>query len=234
MPENFKIKDLNFYEKPRERLITKGPDSLTDAELLAIILGSGGKNTSVLNLAQQILTKFGNLTNLLNTEFEQLKNIKHVGTAKACSIKAACEIGIRIATQPLAKKSKISKPIDVYKVLKKDLFEKSKEHLYLLSLDSRNNLIAADLLSIGTINETLVHPREIYRQALARNAVSIIIAHNHPSGNANPSAEDLLVTERIAKTGIELGLPLIDHIIISGDSYISLKALKLFSSKGGD
>lgn len=232
MINNFKIKDLNNNEKPRERLVYKGANALADYELLAILLHSGGTTESALELAQKILSKFGGFKGLINADIVQLQTFKNVGIAKASTIKASCEIALRINTETETK-IKIQKPEHIFKVLKKDLFEKTKEHFYVISLDTRNYLIAVDLVSIGTVNETLVHPREVFKQALSRNAVSIIVAHNHPSGQPDPSPEDIIVTERVAKVGIALGIPLLDHVIISNNLFISLKALNLFS-KGGE
>ena len=235
MLSNLRIKDLNNNENPRERLIYKGSGALADCELLAIVLRSGGKDSSVLLLAQQLLSRFGGLKGLIDTNIDQLTSFKNIGKTKATCIKACCELALRLSGVTVEHGYKIRTPEDIHKVLRKELFEKTKEYFYLLSLDSRQCLICTDLISVGTVNETLVHPREIYKQAFARNAVSIAIAHNHPSGNPEPSSEDLIITERIAKAGISLGIPLVDHIVIYNDTFVSLKALKLFSqSKGGE
>ncbi len=119
----------------------------------------------------------------------------------------------------------MEKPSDIYQAINKDLYNKEKEYLFIISLDARNKIISKDLISIGTINETLISPREVFRQALLRNSTSIALAHNHPSGNSQPSREDIIITERMVKTGIEIGIPLLDHLIICNDSYTSLKSL---------
>lgn len=226
---NLTIKDLNNFDKPREHLLVSGGSSLTDYELLAIILRSGGKDISAINLASQLLNQFQSLKNLLKADMEQLRKTKHIGLAKAASIKAIYEIAARSNFSESEYALYVKKPEDVYKILKRYIYEKDKEYLYLLSIDARNKVIATDLISIGTVNETFVHPREIYKQALFKNAVAIILAHNHPSDNPNPSKEDILVTERVAKVGISLGIPLLDHLVVCDSGFVSMKVLKLFN-----
>ena len=141
--------------------------------------------------------------------------------------------------EDLANVTKISCPQDIFKVVRDDLAGKEKEYLYLLSLDSKNKLIAKDIITIGTVTETLIHPREIFKQALIRNAVSIALVHNHPSQDIEPSEEDILLTERLTEAGAVMGIPLVDHLIISNADFVSMKALDLFRSskfvsKGGD
>ena len=225
-----KIRDLNKPDRPRERLFKLGAKSLSDAELVAIILRSGGEGNSALVLGQSILKEFGGLKGLLDSSIEQLQGIKDVGLAKAACLKAVCELALRIGIAgELADKQQVRTPEDVFGLLRKELYAKKREHLYLLSLDSRNALISADLISIGTVNETLVHPREIYRQAILKNAVSVILVHNHPSGEPKPSAEDIVLTERVAKAGKEIGIALLDHVIVCDDVYASMKGMDLFS-----
>ena len=219
------MKQLNDGDKPRERLLSLGPESLSDAELLAIILRSGGTQSSALSLAQQLLRHFGGLPGLIKAGSAQLTNFKHVGIAKATGIMALSEITKRALIKSSVEKIVVEKPSDIYQAIKKDLYNKEKEYLFIISLDARNKIISKDLISIGTINETLISPREVFRQALLRNSTSIALAHNHPSGNSQPSREDIIITERMVKTGIEIGIPLLDHLIICNDSYTSLKSL---------
>jgi DNA repair protein RadC len=228
---SYTIHDLDNREKPRERLINTGADSLSDTELLAIILRVGGKKESVLELARKILLEFGGFHGLIEVSVEQLLAFKNIGFAKAVSIKALCEIALRINLTEKKKSTSIKTPEDVFKLINKELYGKRKEKLYLISLDARNKVISKDVVSIGTISEALVHPREVYKQALLRNAVSIILVHNHPSSDTTPSTEDILVTERVAQAGVLLGVSLVDHIIVSDTDYCSLKALNLFEVK---
>lgn len=227
----YTIKDLGNNEKPRERLVNLGSHALSDSELLAIILQSGGKDESVLDLSRKLLVSFNGYKGLREASVEQLKVFKNIGMAKAVAIIAVCEIALRLNLSDEKEIKYVKFPKDAFNILKKDLFGKKREELYLISLDSRNKVIAKDRISIGTVNETIVHPREVFRQALLRNAVSIVLIHNHPSQETTPSSEDLIVTETIAKAGGLLGIALVDHIIISNTEYCSLKALGVFKTK---
>jgi DNA repair protein RadC len=236
-----RVCDLPSSDKPRERLITQGGSALSDTELLAIILRSGGEDNSALQLSSQILKEFGGFKGIYRADIQQLVRYKDVGIAKAAGIKAACEIALRINSITDNELCVITKPADIFHLLKKELFNQTKEYLYLLSLDSRNKVISKDLISVGTVNETLIHPREVFRTALAKNAVSIALAHNHPSDDPTPSTEDIKVTGRIAGVGVEIGINLIDHVIICNSDFTSIKAMNLLASsqfrtekKGGD
>jgi len=227
MNVKLKLKSLESSERPREKLINLGADNLTDVELLAIIIRAGGNDNSVLELSRALISSFKGLRGLVNTDINQLTSFKNIGLAKATSIKAACEIGLRISMKLHENKYEIKKPEDVFKFMRKCFYEKDKEYLYLISLDTRSKVISRNLISIGTINETLVHPREVFRQALINNATSIILVHNHPSGDATPSDDDLSITERLYKAGINMGIAVVDHIIMSNDSYVSIKAFNM-------
>jgi DNA repair protein RadC len=236
-----KICDLNNNDKPRERLMQYGVQNLSNPELLALLLRSGGEKTSALDLSNSLLMEFGGFKGLQKAGTRQLINFKHVGLAKAASIKSACEIAIRINLENDNNNQVITKPKDIYEFVKKDLFNQTRENLYLLSLDSRNKVISKNLISIGTVNETLIHPREVYRTALLNNAVSIALAHNHPSGDPNPSSEDIKITQRIAKAGSEVGIHLLDHIVACDHKFTSLRSLSLITNdhifpkaKGGE
>ena len=220
-----KIKDLQNEEKPREKLIDKGEDNLTDVELLSILLRAGGKTSSATNLSREILNKFSCFKDLFNADIKELMNFKYIGKAKATAIKAAGEIAKRY----LCDKGKninpiqIKTPQDAYFLVRKDILDKDQEYLFLLNLDSRGNLISKDLISKGLLNETLIHPREIFKKALSKSACSIILVHNHPSNKSDPSEDDIKVTKRILKVGIEMGVPLLDHLIVTNDGFTSLK-----------
>lgn len=225
----FKIKDLEANERPRERLKSVGAGALTDAELLAIILCTGGTEISAVDLARKILKKSGSIRGLSDLSFEQLEEIPNVGFAKASSIKALCELSLRMELHDSSLNLLVSRPEDVFHLLKKDLCGNEKEVLILISLNSRNRVIAKDTISMGTANDALAHPREIFSQALKRRAISIILAHNHPSDDSMPSKEDILLTQRTAKAGKILGVPLVDHVIVCKKSFASMKALNLFT-----
>ena len=220
-----RICDLNNIEKPREKLKRIGGKNLTDVDLLAIVLRSGGKDNSVIKLSRSLLNKYDGLHGLMNVEIEELSTIKDIGFAKASCIKAVFELSNRIGT-PLQKETvHINKPKDVYTYLKQEFAHQEKESLYLLSLNVRGKILSKDLLTVGTANESLISPRDIFRKALARNAVSIVLAHNHPSGDPTPSLEDIQITQRIIKAGEELGIKLLDHVVITNTNFVSIKGV---------
>jgi DNA repair protein RadC len=237
MEGNLRIRNLSLGDKPRERLISYGAPALSDRELLAVILRSGGASGSALSLAGNILSRFGGFRGLLSSDITQLLSFEDVGVAKATSIKALCEISLRMQALDANKKVEIRCPLDIFNLLKKDFYAKEKEYLYVVSLNSKRQLISRDLMSIGTISETLVHPREIFMQALVKNAVSIVLAHNHPSGDPNPSFQDISMTRRVAKAGVVLGIPLIDHVVVSDERFVSMKSGNYLTAsvlKGGE
>lgn len=223
---HYRIRDLNKDEKPREKLIQQEAGALTNEELLAIILRSGGKGITAIELARNLLRELGGIRGLQKSDIKKLLEIKNINTAKATSLKAACEMGLRI-TSNTQSEVYIEDPKKAYELIKKDVFQKGKEYLYLLSLNSKNKLLAKDLISIGTVNATLVHPREIFKMALLRDAVTIILVHNHPSNDPIPSKEDLKVTQKVIESGKNIGVPLVDHIIVCDDSFFSMKSKNL-------
>ncbi len=224
-----KIKDLQKEEKPREKLIDKGAENLTDVELLAIVLRSGGKDKSATNLARELLEKFDGLKPLLSADVKELTGFKYINTAKATTIKALEEISKRFFYQENKEEKYVKTPKDVYDIVRKDILNKEQELLFLITLDSRNKLISKDIISKGTINETLIHPREIFKKALVKNAYSIILVHNHPSNKSEPSDEDIKVTRRIFKAGIDMGIPLTDHLVVTNSDFTSMKAQNLIN-----
>lgn len=232
MKNNNRIRNLSLFERPREKTATKGIKSLTDEELLAIILRSGGKYLSAIETAREILKQYGNLKNLLQLELEELTTIRDIGIAKATSIKAIGEIAVRIRyiEDTSNKIKKINNPKDVYELMYKHLYGKPNEYLYLVSLNIKNIPISQDIVTIGTLDQTLINSRDIYKKALSKNAASIILVHNHPSNDPTPSIQDIKVTEAIAETGKKIGIPLIDHIIFTDNKYVSLKSLNLFNT----
>jgi DNA repair protein RadC len=166
-----KIKDLQKEEKPREKLIEKGVENLTDVELLAIILRSGGEHCPATTLARDLLNKYSGLRNLLNTDVEELINVKNVGDAKATSIKAIGEIAKRMLGSTEKAGKIIKKPQDVFDLIHKDTIEKDQEYLFLITLNAKSKVISKDLISKGTLTETLIHPREVFKKALAKNEI---------------------------------------------------------------
>ena len=234
---HYRIQDLNHDEKPREKLIAHGRRFLTDVELIALILGTGNKKTGVLEVARVLLKTFGSIENIGSASVNQLTAISAINTAKACALIAAIELGTRSSSSNIDNFPIVKKPEDAVNILNKEMVNATKEMLYLISLNSRNRVISKDLISIGTVNETLFSTREILKQALLRNAVGIIIAHNHPSKDPEPSKEDITATNTLQKACEYLNLPLIDHLIITNTSYYSLKSkglIKVSITKGGE
>jgi len=226
-------------DRPRERLQNLGGGALSDAELLSIILRSGGRNNSALVLAQKILKEFGGYRGLAEVSLQQLTGFKDVGEVKAVCVKALGEICLRMTDNTPPQRKIVNAPQIVFDIVRKEVYSQHKERLYLISLDTRNALIAKDLISMGTVNETLVHPREVFRQAIVRNAVSIILVHNHPSQDAAPSKSDILLTEQMAQAGLMIDIPLVDHVVVTDAAFVSMRSLNLFAvkkieSKGGD
>lgn len=213
-----KIKDLPRVERPREKLIKYGSGKLSNSELLAILLGTGIKGVNVVELSNKILKKFtGN--NLTKTDVKELKETSGLGEAKACVIVACFELGKRLLKD---KKSElILSPEDVWEQLK-DIRNHKKEHFVIFYLDTRNQEICREIISIGTLNESLVHPREVFEPAIRNSAAQIIIAHNHPSGNPDPSEEDVKITAKLVEAGKLLGIELFDHIIVTKESFLSM------------
>lgn len=215
----FKIKDLPKIERPREKLIRYGADKLSNSELLAIILRSGKKGENVVTLANKILKKYG-AENLPTLTCAELKQFPGLGPAKACEIIACFELGRRLLNGKISEV--YLKPEDVWRELK-DLREHKKEHFIIFYLDTRNQEIKREIISIGSLNASLVHPREVFEPAVKNLAAHIILAHNHPSGDCQPSKDDLEINHRLIEAGKILGIEIIDHIIVAKNSYLSFK-----------
>lgn len=218
-----KIKDLPKVDRPREKLEKYGPEKLSNSELLAILLRTGSKGLNVVELSRKILGKF-NESSLAKASFKDLKNTFGLGSAKACEIVACFELGRRFLQN---KKSQIYlTPKDVWNELK-DIRDNKKEHFVIFFLDTRNQEIKREIISIGSLNANLVHPREVFEPAVRHLAAQIILAHNHPSGDTEPSEDDLEITKRLSEAGIILGIELIDHIIVTKDKFLSFKEKNL-------
>lgn len=217
-----KIKDIPVNDRPRERLINGDVSTLSNDELLSILLATGTKKYSAKTLANILLKEIGELKKLGDITYNQLVNIEGIGPAKACSLLASIELGKRInseVTNIINLKFNNSKLIFNY--FKDRIGTKKQEHFYCLYLDNSNKIIAEKLLFIGTINQSLVHPREIFKEAYLSSSSSIICIHNHPSGNLKPSINDINLTEKIVEIGKLLGIRVLDHIIVSTNGYYS-------------
>lgn len=215
-------------ERPRERLWALGPGALTTAELLALLLGTGGEGRSVLNVAAGLLeSNDGSLRRLAQRPRAELLRTAGIGPTKAARLLAAIELGSRVAREERPPVQRIREPEDVVRLLQPRLRDLQVEEFHLLALDSQSQVLREVLVTRGLLNSSLVHPREVFRAAIAEAAAGIIVVHNHPSGDPTPSAEDRAVTRQLAEAGRLLDLPLYDHLIIAGDRFASLAALGL-------
>lgn len=223
--KNFTLRDLPSQERPRERLVRFGEEALSSVELLALILGRGYAGESVMTLSQKLISRFGSLKRVMEASLEDLMKLKGLGLAKACQIKAILEIAKRIEIEGKKneKKKSIYSPLDIFKILKQKLRDYQKEHFFVVSLDTRNGIINVDKISIGILNASLVHPREVFKSAISHHAAQIILVHNHPSGCLEPSNDDLLITKKLISSGKIIGIEVIDHIIITSSGYLSFK-----------
>ena len=220
--KSFTINDLPVSERPRERLKKFGVEALSTQELLALILKTGAKGESIMVTATKLLSKFGNIKRLSEASLEELMEVQGIGLAKASQIKASFELARR-KDADTEKKTTIKSSDDVAKLIKPLLKDKKKEHFLVLSLDSRNHIINISDISIGTLNASLVHPREVFKEAIQSLAASVILVHNHPSCEAEPSEGDLEVTKKLVETGKIIGIEVLDHIIIAGNNLFSFK-----------
>lgn len=218
------IKELPYGERPREKLIQYGAETLSNTELLAILIGSGTKEVSAIMLANRILALEGEgISYLTNCLPEELSDIPGMGMAKSCQIIAAIELGKRIATKPKGKKINIKSPDEVASLFIEEMRYLKKEYFKVLLLNTKNEIIMIENISIGSLNSSVVHPREVFCTAIKKSACSIIAVHNHPSGNPMPSQTDIDITRRLMEAGELLGIKVLDHLIIGDGIYISLK-----------
>ena len=222
-PKIMNLKDLPIEERPRERLLMKGSASLSAVELLSVILGKGVPGESVISLSSNLVSRFGDLNSISKVSVEEFLPIKGMGVAKACQLVAAFELARRISGGSFMKSRVYSHAADIYKLIKPYLMSREKEHFLIVCLDSRRRLISIENLSIGTVNQAIVHPREVFRPAIAKSAAFIVLAHNHPSGDTNPSLDDMQVTDRLVEASKLVGIPIIDHLIVSDKEFLSFK-----------
>jgi len=225
---SFTIHDLPRQERPRERLQKFGAEALSAQELLALVIGRGIPKKSVMNIAQELLARFGNVKAIGQATIEELSQIKGIGLAKAAQIKASFELGRREELEPELKNFDIKDPESVVKAIRASIKDKAKEHFKLILLNPRNKIIGISTIAIGTLNASLVHPREVFKDAIVHSAASVVLAHNHPSGDPEPSEDDIEITKKLVESGKILGIEVIDHIIIGKNDYYSFKAKGCF------
>jgi DNA repair protein RadC len=225
------IKEMPEDTRPRERLERAGPGALSNQELIAILLSTGtvvgARKYTALDLATQLLKTFENLKGLARADFSQLTAVAGIGPAKACQVMAAFELAKRVAIFSGETKPIIRQPTDVFEYFSAHLSLLTQEEFCVAMLDTKNRLIKHEFISKGTLNASIVHPREVFRPAVVHAAAAIIVLHNHPSGDPTPSQEDLDITRRLVEAGNIIGINLLDHLIVGGATFTSLKEMRL-------
>jgi DNA repair protein RadC len=218
-----RLKDLPGELLPRERLFQYGPEALSNKEILAILLRTGLKGENVLDFAERLLTVAGGLSGLARLTVHELTMLHGLGSAKAAELKAALELGRRsVSSDPLARPV-VNSPQDIAHLVMEEMRYLDREHFRVVSLSTKNHVLGISSISVGSLNSSLVHPRECFKEAIRRNSNAIILLHNHPSGDPTPSKEDIDVTRRLSDGGQILGIEVLDHVIIGDNRYISLK-----------
>lgn len=219
------IKELPSEERPREKMLKKGAQALSNADLLAILLRTGTKHDSVLRVAERLLKKYEDfgIVALSTLSPQELSKIKGIGPVKAVTLAAAIELGKRLHGVEASRKAVIRSPQDAVALLMPRLRHETREHFVVLLLSTKNHVLATPTISIGSLNASIVHPRELFREVINHSAASVILAHNHPSGDPTPSSEDISLTRKLVDAGGILEIPVLDHIIIGDKKYVSLK-----------
>lgn len=223
MDSILKVMDLPVMERPRERLLRFGPECLSNSDLLAIILRTGTKNENIMSLCSRLLKESGGLNGLINMTVSEFREISGIGAAKAASLIALMELCKRIKSYKSGNDYKIASPKDAADLLMEEMRYLKKEYLRVILLNTKNVVMTIKDVSVGSLNSSIVHPREVFTYAVRDSSSSIIICHNHPSGDPSPSEEDINITRRLSESGRILGIELLDHIIIGDGTFVSLK-----------
>lgn len=221
--DTLKIMDLPKNERPRERMLRYGAEVLSNAELLAIILRTGSKKDNIVNLCNKIIKDCGGLNGLLSMNYEEFTALHGIGMAKAAQLMALSEISKRFKSYRDGTTYKITNPKDAADYVIEDMRNLKVEHLRVIMLNTKNVVISIQDISIGSLNASIVHPREVFCEAIKKRSASIIVCHNHPSGDPAPSTEDINITKRLKECGTIVGIELLDHIIIGDGVFVSLK-----------
>ncbi|TDX49015.1 RadC family protein [Orenia marismortui] len=227
MSKYITIKDMPLEERPREKLVKYGSEKLSNAELLALILRTGFQNKTALDLANNLLIACEGINCLAEYSVEELQGIKGIGVAKATQLKAVAELSKRLVNSKV-NLIKVTSPHDVADILIPKLGYSHQEKFLVVVLDTKNQIIGLKEISKGSLNSSIVHPREVFRYAIKKSSASIILAHNHPSGDLTPSLEDINLSKRLCEVGKIVGIDVLDHLIIGKNEYTSLKSKKLF------
>jgi len=217
------IRDLPAEERPRERLARYGPEALSNAELLAILLRVGSRGESAVGLAQRLLSERGGLRGIATATVESLSAIPGVGLAKAAQLKAAFELGKRLAATTDVDRPTIGNPADAANLVMEDLRYRDQECFLAIFLDVRNRVLGLRIITTGSLSKNIIHPRELFKEAVSRSSASLIVCHNHPSGDPTPSEEDRQLTRRLVEAGELMGIPVLDHLVIGAGRFVSLK-----------
>jgi DNA repair protein RadC len=220
---NPRITDLPQDDRPRERLLTRGPAALSTAGLLAIILRTGVPEENVVRVSQRLLSTFGNLAGLAQASPAELIAARGLGPAKAAQLKAALELGRRLLVEAPDQRPQVRSPADAANLLMSEMSLLEQEHLRVMLLDTKNRVLGSPTVYVGSLNTSLIRVGELFREAIRTNSASVIIAHNHPSGDPTPSPEDVAVTRQIAEAGKLLDVDVLDHLIIGRQRFVSLK-----------
>jgi DNA repair protein RadC len=218
-----KMEGIPVEDRPRERLKAYGAEVLSVRELLAIVVGPGSRQTSAMDLAGEVVSAFESLRDMAGASVERISRVSGMGFAKACRLRAAIELGRRVVKAGRGERRTIRCPEDAAGLVMEDMRNLDREHFKVILLDSKNAVISVETVSVGTVNASIVHPREALKPALEKSATSMILVHNHPTGNVSPSREDILITRRFEKCGRILGIDIVDHLIIGDDDYKSMK-----------
>ncbi|MEF2968017.1 DNA repair protein RadC [Paenibacillus sp. M1] len=217
------LRDIPNEERPRERMLQYGASALSQAELLAILLRTGTRQESAVHMAQRVLGEIGGIRGIMDLNLAELTRMKGIGPAKAAQIKAGIELGQRLAKTRLPEAQVVRRPQDAADLLMEELRYLQKEHFVCLFLNTKNHIIAQETLSMGSLNASIVHPREVFRAAIKHGSASVVFAHNHPSGDPAPSPEDIRMTARLCQAGEIVGIDVLDHIVIGDGKFVSLK-----------
>ncbi len=213
------------HERPRERLMKVGRENVSEIELLAVIISRGTAGMPVRRIAEELLRRFGSVAEVGRATIAELTQVPGIGTAKACQIAAAFELARRSDETFVAReRADLSDPAAVARIVRPDIGARDKECFVTLYLDSRNRLLGRDDVSVGSLDTTLAHPREVFEKAVRARAASVVVCHNHPSGDPRPSDDDLRLTRRLVEAGKILGIRLLDHVIVCRDSHYSFRA----------